>query len=154
MAPVDTQQLRQAARACFGCGYANPHGLQLKFDLVDGITVATFHPRPEHQGYPGLLHGGLISVILDEAIGWTTYGRGVPTVTGKLSVRMREPVPVDAPLEVRAWITQERRRWTEARGELRSLDGRVFAEAEGIMMPIPDALAAQMRLDVGPESRS
>jgi acyl-coenzyme A thioesterase PaaI-like protein len=143
---ASTEELRDAARACFGCGYANQHGLQLKFDLVDGVTVATFVPRPEHQGYPGLLHGGLISVILDEALGWTTYGRGIPTVTGKLSVRMREPVPVDQPLRVRAWITQERRRWTETRGELCSQDGRVLADAEAIMMPLPQSLADEMRL--------
>jgi hypothetical protein len=55
------------SRMCFVCGIDNPIGLHLSFYTDDeGRCVARFRPRPEHQGYPGHLHGGLISTLLDE----------------------------------------------------------------------------------------
>ena len=54
-------------RMCFACGIENPIGLKLKF-YTDGEDrcIAHFHPRPAHQGYPGQVHGGLVSTLLDE----------------------------------------------------------------------------------------
>jgi acyl-coenzyme A thioesterase PaaI-like protein len=55
------------SRMCFVCGVDNPIGLHLKFYTDDdGRCIARFLPKPEHQGYPGQLHGGLISTILEE----------------------------------------------------------------------------------------
>lgn len=138
------EELRSAARFCFACGWANPRGLHLQFALRDGVAVAAFVPQPEHQGYPGLLHGGLIAAILDEALGWTTYGRGLRAVTAKLTVRIREPVRIGQPVEVRGWTTRERRRWLEGRAQVRTADGHVLAEAEGILVPVPPDLALEI----------
>jgi len=55
------------SRMCFVCGINNPIGLKLKFYTDDeGRCIARFQPKPEHQGYPGQLHGGIISTLLDE----------------------------------------------------------------------------------------
>jgi len=54
------------SRMCFVCGIENRVGLHLKFYTDDeGRCIARFHPKPEHQGYPGHLHGGIISALLD-----------------------------------------------------------------------------------------
>jgi acyl-coenzyme A thioesterase PaaI-like protein len=58
------------SRMCFVCGIDNPIGLHLKFYTDDeGRCIARFRPRPEHQGYPGHLHGGIISTLLYDALG-------------------------------------------------------------------------------------
>jgi acyl-coenzyme A thioesterase PaaI-like protein len=55
------------SRMCFLCGTENPIGLHLRFYTDDeGRCIARFRPKPEHQGYPGQLHGGIISSLLDE----------------------------------------------------------------------------------------
>ena len=54
------------SRMCFVCGIENPIGLKLSFYTDDeGRCITRFQPRPEHQGYPGQLHGGIISTLLD-----------------------------------------------------------------------------------------
>jgi hypothetical protein len=61
---------------CFACGIENPIGLKLAFYTdQEGHCVARFRPNPEHQGYPGHLHGGLISTLLAEAIGRAAGGK-------------------------------------------------------------------------------
>jgi acyl-coenzyme A thioesterase PaaI-like protein len=58
------------SRMCFVCGIDNPIGLHLAFYTDDeGRCIAHFRPKPAHQGYPGQLHGGVISSLLDEAMG-------------------------------------------------------------------------------------
>jgi acyl-coenzyme A thioesterase PaaI-like protein len=55
------------SRMCFVCGIDNPIGLKLRFYTDDeGRCIARFRPKPEHQGFPGQLHGGLICTLLDE----------------------------------------------------------------------------------------
>jgi hypothetical protein len=62
---------------CFGCGRHNPIGLHLVFD-ADGEGVATrYIPRPEDQGFPAVMHGGLLALLLDEAMFWAMYGDGI-----------------------------------------------------------------------------
>jgi len=68
--PVQGERIMEKqpnSRMCFVCGINNPIGLKLKFYTDDeGRCIARFQPKPEHQGYPGQLHGGIISTLLDE----------------------------------------------------------------------------------------
>lgn len=58
------------SRICFVCGIDNPIGLHLAFYTdQEGRCIARFRPKPEHQGYPGQLHGGIISTLLSEWMG-------------------------------------------------------------------------------------
>src|SRR5215469_14049106 len=57
---------------CFACGQNNPYGLQLVFRLDDNTVVADFAPRKEYQGFPGIVHGGIVAVVLDEALNRTS----------------------------------------------------------------------------------
>jgi acyl-coenzyme A thioesterase PaaI-like protein len=121
------------ARHCYACGDLNPIGLQLKFRMEGDWAIADFIAKPDHQGYPGYVHGGLVSTLLDEAIGWATYGKGIWALTGKLETRFKSIVPTGEPLQVRAVITRDRGRTLDATAELTDAQGKVLAEARGLM---------------------
>jgi acyl-coenzyme A thioesterase PaaI-like protein len=121
------------ARHCYACGDLNPIGLHLVFREEDGWAVADFVAQPDHQGYPGFVHGGLVATLLDEAIGWATYGNNIWALTGKLELRLRGIVPTGQPLVVRGRIEKDRGRTLDAIAELRDAEGRLLAEASGLM---------------------
>jgi acyl-coenzyme A thioesterase PaaI-like protein len=121
------------ARHCYACGDLNPIGLQLKFRMEGDWAIADFIAKPDHQGYPGYVHGGLVSTVLDEAIGWATYGKGIWALTGKLETRFKAIVPTGEPLQVRAVITRDRGRTIDATAELTDAQGKVLAEAKALM---------------------
>ena len=121
------------ARHCYACGDLNPIGLQLKFRMEGDWAIADFVARPEHQGYPGYVHGGLVTTLLDEAMGWATYGKGIWALTGRLETRYRGIVPTGTLLQVRAVITRDRGRTIEVSSELSDAEGKVLAEAKGIL---------------------
>ena len=123
------------ARWCYACGDLNPIGLHLHFTVQeDGWTSAPFIADKMHQGYPGFVHGGLVSTLLDEAMGWATYGAGIWALTGKLELSFRKPVPVGETLAVRARINRDRGRLLESEAELRDSKGTLLAEAKGVLV--------------------
>jgi len=78
---------------CFGCGLLNPDGLQLKFEPAgDGTSVAEYEVPPRFQSWAGMAHGGIVSLMLDEAVGWAAWHAGHPGVTGRLQVSLRRPL--------------------------------------------------------------
>jgi acyl-coenzyme A thioesterase PaaI-like protein len=82
------------------------------------------------------VHGGIVSALLDEAMGWATYGRGIWAVTGRMEMRFRGIVPVGEELEVRGRITRDRGRTLEVMAELRGPSGSMLAEAEGLFFRV------------------
>lgn len=140
----ELEERRRLARMCFGCGNLNPRGLGMRFRLEDGRAVAEFNPAPHHQGFPGHMHGGLVATMLDEAMGWAVYGQGVWAVTARMSVRFREPVPLSEPLLVVGWVTQTRGLLLDARSEIRSREGALLAQAEGVFMRVRGRRAEQL----------
>jgi acyl-coenzyme A thioesterase PaaI-like protein len=121
------------ARHCYACGDLNPIGLHLHFREQEGWWVADFIARTEHQGYPGYVHGGIVSTLLDEAMGWATYGNNVWALTGKLELRLRGIVPTGRPLLVRGRIARDRGRTLDVIADLSDAEGKVLAEARGLL---------------------
>lgn len=121
------------ARWCYACGDLNPIGLHLQFRMEGDWAIAGFEAQRDHQGYPGYVHGGIVSSLLDEAMGWATYGRGIWALTAKLDTRFRGIVPTGRPLEVRARITRDRGRTLDVIAELRDAEGKVLAESTGLL---------------------
>ena len=121
------------ARFCYACGDLNPIGLHLHFRLEGDWAIASFEAQRDHQGYPGYVHGGVVSSLLDEAMGWATYGRGIWALTGKLETRFRGIVPTGQPLEVRARISRDRGRTLDLVAELHDAEGKLLAEANGLL---------------------
>ena len=120
---------------CFVCGESNPAGVHVRFyEQEDGSVLARFTGADHHQGYPGRMHGGVITAILDETMGraiMIRYEEQIWGVTVELTVRFRKPVPLDVELTAVGRITDERPRLFEASGEMYLPDGTVAVEASG-----------------------
>ena len=119
---------------CFVCGIKNPFGLQVKPQISDGGETVTIEcTPPSHlQGWADVLHGGIISTLLDEAIthvGIATFGK--PAVTAQLDVRFRNPSPTGVKLTVSAKRTKASRRLVLAEATVTLPDGTLIATANG-----------------------
>ena len=137
---------------CFACGRLNPSGLHLEFDVTRGRAEARYTGDQAHQGYDGLLHGGVVTALLDETMGWAIFQQGVWGVTARLTVTFRSPVPVGEELVVVGEIVRERDKSIETHGQLtRASNSEVFAEADAVFMRMPEEkrreLSARYRVD-------
>lgn len=139
---------------CFICGVKNVAGVQVAFYETVGAAaqpevLARFTAQAVHQGYPGRLHGGVATGVLDETIGRAINigERGaMPAswgVTAELAVRFHQPVPLGVELTARGRITRENRRLFEGTGELYLPDGTIAVSASGKYFKMTlDAIAA------------
>lgn len=124
---------------CFGCAPDNPYGLGLSVQASgDGHGTAELVPRPEHEGPPGHLHGGLAATALDEAMGWVAHDTTEDGwVTATLEVRYRKPVPLDAgTLRVVAETVNRSGRRKRMAARLLLDDGTVAVEAESVFVKV------------------
>ncbi|MCI6221902.1 MAG: PaaI family thioesterase [Selenomonadales bacterium] len=122
---------------CFACGEANLIGLHLHFFLLPGEDgcLAFFTPRPEHQSYNGRMHGGLITVLLDEIMGnYLFMKEGTPAYTARIDLRFREPVRIGATIRCVGRETKRKGRLVVMEGQIVTEDGTVAAEAVSHMM--------------------
>ena len=139
------------SRMCLVCGLKNPFGLHTSFfELDNGELLGIFKPKEEHQSYPGRLHGGIISTILDETIGRAimiqTEG-DIWGVTVDLNIRFKKPVPLDEEIRVTGRITKNSSRFFEGAGELLLQDGTIAAEGHGKYLKIPLEKIADFDVD-------
>ena len=130
---IDTEK---SLAMCFGCGPDNPIGLKLDFKQDDKTARAEFTPNESHQGWSGIVHGGIICCILDEAMSYAPYFEGIPCLTAKMAVRIRRPAPIDEPLIVTSSITNKSRRLIETRADIALKDGTPVAESTATMFVI------------------
>lgn len=141
---------QNVSRMCLVCGTENQAGLGARFfELESGELLAVFAPREEHQSYPGRLHGGIASAILDETIG-RAISISQPQVWGvtvELSLRYRKPVPLDRTVRVVGRITADLGRMFEGSGEILLEDGSVAVEGSGRYMKLPLERIAGSELD-------
>lgn len=114
---------------CFGCSTHNPIGLKLCTQLVGEQCLAHFTPGPQHQGWVGYMHGGLISTILDEVMGNWLWQNDKPSVTAEMTVRFIKPVPINKELKALAWMKNERSRLVEMEAAIVLNDGTTAAKA-------------------------
>jgi uncharacterized protein (TIGR00369 family) len=135
---MGNDQDSSASAGCFGCSTSNVRGLGLVFERHDGHVEAKATLDETFAGYDGLVHGGIVSTLLDEAMGWAILElAGRYAVTRSLTVDFRRPVFIDRPLRVHARIAGE-----EEDGALRVEAGvvdareRLLASAVGIWVPV------------------
>jgi uncharacterized protein (TIGR00369 family) len=113
------------------CGRNNRIGLHLTFRLEAGTTRAEFTPQPDHQGYDGVVHGGILASVLDDAMANCLWLRGVTAVTTRMELRYHAPVPVGTRLLVYGRLLDERRKTASAEGWITSAAGARLVEATG-----------------------
>lgn len=123
-----------SSRSCFVCGRENPYSLKMVWENhpAEGEIRSTVTVREEFNGYPGIVHGGILAAILDETAGRAVLLEGGPDdlmVTAKLEVTYRRPTPTDTPLRVVGRVVSRSERRAETQGEIRLPDGTVSARA-------------------------
>lgn len=89
---------------CFGCGRDNPSGLRLEMRLEGETVVAEFAPSARHEGWRGILHGGIICALLYEIMENWGYLNGVATMARTVNARLIKPAPIGRPLAAAAWL--------------------------------------------------
>ena len=113
---------------CFGCGRDNPIGLKLSFQW-DGKTVRTeFTPNELYQGWPGLLHGGITACILDEAIAYAARFSGLNTVTARMQIEYKYPIPINESLIITSSLDRRTRKLIRCRAAISLTSGEVLVE--------------------------
>jgi len=141
--PDTTQQRRTkqpSSLHCFVCGVENPAGLHLAFyDMADGSVVSEITVPDRYQGYPGVVHGGIVASMLDEVSSRAAMQGDMTRLmmTAKLEVRYRKPIPTGQPLRLVGRLGKRRGRLTIVYGEVRLPDGSLGAEAEALLSDVP-----------------
>jgi len=131
---------------CFGCGIENPLGLQMHFQDLNGESVCEFKVDARFQSWEGMVHGGIVALMLDEAVGWVGWHAGFPGVTAKLEVRYRQPLLIDDRVRVVGRLESVRRRLVRASATIgRIEDDSVIAEALATLMSTPAAVRNPQR---------
>lgn len=125
---------------CFGCGDLHPTGLHLVAHAGQGTELtAEFTVTEDHQGAPGLAHGGLLSLAFDEALGKLMWLIRAPAVTARLETDFLKPVPIGSTLHISAHITGKvnRKVYTTAEGRLDSPQGAIAVRAAALFVIVP-----------------
>jgi len=134
---VSTDSTALAGSNCFACGPRNPRGLRLEFHRQeDGSMAAQWTPEAELEGYGGIVHGGIVSTVLDEAMAKVVAENGAQALTAELRVRFRQQTPSGQELCIRGWIESRTRRMIQTEAQLCAADGSELAHAWAVFLPV------------------
>ena len=144
-----TRNKQPNSEMCFVCGRKNPIGLYMCFhDNGEDEVVSEYTVPERYQGYPGIVHGGVLAAMLDEVVGRVAM-IGDPhhfMMSVKLAILYRHPVPVNTLLKVVGKIIRLRGRLGRAEGKIHLPDGTVACEAAMTLADIPDELLTNANL--------
>lgn len=121
---------------CFGCGKDNPVGLKLDFQWDGDLFWGKFIPREEHQGYPGITHGGIIATVLDEVMSAILFDQDIPVVTAEMTVRYIHKIPIGEETRLYSRQLSQHRRLHEIEGWIQNDEGTIFAKGYAKMLAV------------------
>jgi len=124
-------------QGCYVCGKRNPAGLNVDFQINRDTRSlqARFTPAPSHQGFEGIVHGGILSALLDEAMAKLAFSLGIPAVTAEMNIKFKAPAAPGEELRVSGRLTKESRRLIEAEAVIEK-GATVVAEATGKLLRV------------------
>jgi uncharacterized protein (TIGR00369 family) len=144
-------QLQPNSRHCFVCGLENEHGLHLRFYENEQGDVIVETTVPDHfQGYPGIVHGGIVASLVDEALGRVHMGPADDPrfmFTAKLTVNYRKPVPIEKPIRIVAHPVKAKRRSAVSICSIYGPDGDLLAEADAVLVNVPEEMLENADLE-------
>jgi acyl-coenzyme A thioesterase PaaI-like protein len=146
----ETNKLQANSRHCFVCGLENPVGLHLRFyESGPGETIAGYTVPEQYQGYPGVVHGGIVAAMLDEVTGRVHMNGDPPRFmyTARLEIRYRKNVPVGQPLQLVGRAGKSKGRTATAYGAIYGPDGELLAEAEALLVDVPEDVINSVDLE-------
>lgn len=125
-------------RACFVCGEKNPIGLKLRLEVDPerGESTAEVTFAAHFQGWAGIVHGGLMATVLDEAMIYAAGAKGLKCVTGEMTVRYVKPSSTEVPYTLKGRFVEEKGRIVLAESELLDAAGTQVARASGKLFKI------------------
>lgn len=132
-------------RGCLACGRDNPHGLHLDLyvDEESGLVSCSFTPASQHIGFAGIVHGGALATVLDEAMVWVATWSGKRfCICAEMTTRFKKPVRVGRQLRVQARVMSSRPRLIETQAALFDRDD-LLAIAIGKYTPLKEELNRQ-----------
>jgi acyl-coenzyme A thioesterase PaaI-like protein len=135
---------------CFVCGLSNQYGLQLSFyDTAVGEVTSNVNIPDHYQGYPGIVHGGIVAALLDEVCGRAHMGGNKPRFmyTARLEIRYRKNVPVGVPLKVIGRVLNSKSRTATSSGIIVGPGEEVLAEADALLVEIPEDFVESIDFD-------
>ncbi len=139
------------SKMCFICGLENPIGLHLHIYETEPGVIESKYIAPEHfQGYPGVLHGGIVAAILDEISGRAHMGDAENPrfmFTGKLEIKYRKNVPVGKLLKIIGKAGKVRSKMAESWAGIYDESGDLLAEANALHINVPDDQFDLSKLD-------
>jgi acyl-coenzyme A thioesterase PaaI-like protein len=120
------------------CGPDHPHGLRLKFEVNSaGAAAAEWTPTPEWEGFRGIIHGGIVSTVLDEAMAQAITATGCEALTAELKVRFRQCVAAGEPHRLCGWIVSRSKRLIKTEAVLTAANGSERAHAWASFLALP-----------------
>ena len=130
---------------CFVCGKDNPIGLNIVFFMDQDKIKADFIPESKHQGFKGIVHGGILFSILDEIMGRTAIiTRDVMTMTVEINITYRKKALIGEKIIFAAQMTKDLGRMIEAQAEARSEDGTLLTEAKGKFIVLSEEMQKEV----------
>ena len=120
---------------CFACGADNVRGLHLHFQKNENEEmVAEWTPEAHLEGYTGIIHGGIISTVLDEAMAKIVAAQGGSALTGELRVRFKRMVASGERVVISGWIASSNKHMIRAEARLSAVDGAELAHGWGTFL--------------------
>ncbi len=130
--------LEKEGNMCFGCSTDNPIGLKLEFTFEDDICKSSFTAQDCHQGWPGCVHGGIISTVLDEVMSQWIWFNNIAAMTAELSIRFSKAVPLQVPLRLESWKTGGRGKLFLMESRIVLPDGSIPCRGEAKFIKYPE----------------
>jgi uncharacterized protein (TIGR00369 family) len=117
---------------CFVCGSKSTEGLKIKFEHIQGgKSEARYAFEPRHQGYDGVVHGGILAAVLDDSMAHAVMALGLMPITTEMRIRFKKPIAVGEEVLFEGQVEKVGRRMVEAKAVGIGPDGEVKVEAEG-----------------------
>ncbi len=118
-------------QGCFGCGRDNPFGLKLSFAWDGKEARAEFTPEQNYQGWPGMVHGGIIACLLDEGMSYAAmFAQGL-SITAKMQISLKRPAVIGESLVITSSINRKSRKLVETNAAVKLKDGTLVAQGIG-----------------------
>ena len=134
---------------CFGCGEANPIGLRLEYRRVDDQLVTEFVPQEVHQGWPGIVHGGIITSLLYEVMENFPCYRGSTAMMRGIETNLRRPAHTGSTIVAMSWLVEQSGREWRVAASLKGEDRKLIAEGKASLVVLNQA--QQERIGISDE---
>jgi uncharacterized protein (TIGR00369 family) len=140
------QDFRIRPHHCFACGELNEIGLHLALKFEPGRCHVELTVPDRFEGWEGLIHGGIVTTILDEVMAWALIEQDSWGVTARMSVQFHRPVLVGQAISAEGWIVESRRRIQRTAGRIvEAGSGLELATAEATYVAATDARKRELK---------